>query len=215
MESWSRKTPKQSFGIAQLIKPGFSVRLCSFSLCVLFGQDGDHSRLLVAGNPAQHDSEPQAGKSHPDPVLSSAQPGRGSFGSEGHGDLPVPVAQCTRCGPPPWPFLQASVGPRSPATTPTHLQAKDAAGMAQLTPSHRVPCLWKPTEHGCWHGVGWHRPSGNAPVKAGSYTGAAASATSSIRLHCSSQHPARCSFPWPQGTRCPSTSQSHSACCPS
>lgn len=141
MESWSRKTPKQGFGIAQLIKPGFSVRLCSFSLCVLFGQDGDHSRLLVAGNPTQHDSEPQAGKSHPDPVLSSAQPGRGSFGSEGHGDLPVPVAQCTRCGPPPWPFLQASVGPRSPATTATHTEAPPSQGCCCHGTAHPVtPC---------------------------------------------------------------------------
>lgn len=69
--------------------------------------------------------------------------------------------------------------------------------MAQLTPSHRVPCLWKPTEHGCWDGVGWHQPSGNAPAEAGSYTGAAASATSNIHLHRTSQHPACCSFPWP------------------
>lgn len=120
MESWSSKTPKQSLGRAQMIKPGFSVCLRSFSLCVLLGQDGDHSLLLVdgklrhasstrarvpaeprAGKPTQHDSGPRAGKSHPDPVLSSAQPGRGSFGTEGHGDLPVPVAQCTRCGPHP------------------------------------------------------------------------------------------------------------------
>lgn len=83
--------------------------------------------------------------------------------------------------------------------------------MAQLTPPHRVPCLWKPTEHGCWDGGGWHRPSGNAPVEAGSYTGAAASATSSICLHHASRHPVSCSFPQPQGTRRPSTSQSHTA----
>lgn len=95
--------------------------------------------------------------------------------------------------------------------TPRLLRAKDAAGMAQLTPPHRVPCLWKPTEHGCWDGGGWHRPSGNAPVEAGSYTGAAASATSSICLHHASQHPVSCSFPQPQGTRRPSTSQSHTA----
>lgn len=67
--------------------------------------------------------------------------------------------------------------------------------MAQLTLSHCAPCLCKTTEHGCWDGVGWHQPSGNAPVEAGSYTGAAASATSSIRLHRTRQHPVRCLQP--------------------